>query len=78
MCIRDRVRRESRWLLVVDALRATLPSLGEDDELALAELIAAGPPSEDVGIDTSPYGVDPRLNPRPEPVDLGMPTTGVS
>lgn len=72
------VRRESRWLPVVDALRATLPSLGEDDELALAELIAAGPPSEDVGIDTSPYGVDPRLNPRPEPVDLGMPTTGVS
>lgn len=72
------VRRESRWLPVLDALRATLPSLGEDDEIALAELIAAGPPSEDVGIDTSPYGVDPRLNPLPAPIDLGMPTTGVS
>lgn len=72
------VRRESRWLPVVAALRATLPSLGEDDEVALAQLMAAGPPSEDVGIDTSLYGVDPRLNPRPAPVDLGMPTTGVS
>lgn len=72
------VRRASRWLPVLDALRATLPSLGEDDEIALAELIAAGPPSEDVGIDNSPYGVDPRLNPRPAPIDLGMPTTGVS
>jgi nitrate reductase molybdenum cofactor assembly chaperone NarJ/NarW len=72
------VRRESRWLPVVDALRATLPSLGEDDELALAELIAAGPPSEDVGIDSSPYGVDPRLNPRPAPIDLGMPKQGAS
>lgn len=71
-------RRESRWLPVVSALRATLPSLGDDDEMALAELIAAGPPSEDVGIDSSPYGVDPRLNPRPGSVDLGMPTTGVS
>ncbi|HWC24259.1 MAG TPA: nitrate reductase molybdenum cofactor assembly chaperone [Flexivirga sp.] len=76
------VRRESRWLPVLDALRATLPSLGEDDEIALAELIAAGPPSEDVGIeigiDNSPYSLDPRLNPRPAPVDLGMPKTGVS
>lgn len=71
-------RRGSRWLPVVNALRATLPSLGDDDELALAELIAAGPPSEDVGIDSSPYSVDPRLNPRPAPIDLGMPTTGVS
>ncbi|GAB3580261.1 nitrate reductase molybdenum cofactor assembly chaperone [Calidifontibacter terrae] len=72
------VRRESRWLPVIAALRATLPSLGEDDEIALAELIAAGPPSEDVGIDTSPYSVDPRLNPRPAPINIGMPTTGVS
>lgn len=72
------VRRGSRWLPVVAALRATLPSLGGDDERALAELIASGPPSEDVGIDSSPYSLDPRLNPRPVPVDLGMPTNGVS
>lgn len=74
-------RRESRWLPVVSALRATLPSLGEDDEVALAELIASGPPSEDVGIDSSPYSVDPRLNPRPDPrpvpVEFG-PTQGAS
>lgn len=72
------LRRGSRWLPVVDALRATLPSLGDDDERALAELIASGPPSEDVGIDSSPYSVDPRLNPRPVPIDLAMPTNGVS
>lgn len=71
-------KRESRWLPVVDALRATLPSLGEDDETALVELIASGPPSEDVGIDSSPYSVDPRINPRPAPIDLGMPTQGAS
>lgn len=73
------VRRESRWLPVLDTLRATLPSLGEDDEVALAQLIASGPPSEDVGIDSSPYSLDPRINPRPAPtVDLGMPTQGAS
>lgn len=72
------VKRESRWLPVIDALRATLPSLGDDDEAALRQLIASGPPSEEVGIDTSPYSMDPRLNPRPAPTDLGMPTTGVS
>lgn len=68
-------RNESRWLAVIDAVRATLPSLGDDDHEALAMLIAQGPPSEDVGLDTSPYSMDPRLspalNPRPEPVDLG-------
>lgn len=63
--------RESRWLPVLDALRSTLPQLGEDDQLALAKLIAQGPPSEEVGLDNSPYSLDPRLNPRPEPVDLG-------
>lgn len=64
-------RNESRWLPVIDALRATLPPIGDDDHEALARLIAAGPPSEDVGLDTSPYSLDPRLNPRPEPADLG-------
>ena len=72
------VRRESRWLPVVDALRETLPSLGDDDEVALRELIASGPPSEDVGIDSSPYSLDPRLNPRPVPIEFGPPSTGVS
>jgi nitrate reductase delta subunit len=66
--------RESRWLPVVDALRSTLPDLGPDDHVALAKLIAAGPPKEEVGLDSSPYAVDPRLsehvNPRPEPLDL--------
>lgn len=71
-------KRESRWLPVVDALRATLPSLGDDDEEALRQLIASGPPTEDVGIDSSPYSLDPRLNPRPVPIEFGRPSTGVS
>lgn len=54
--------RRSPWLDVVRALRATLPSLGDDDEQALARLIAEGPPQEDVGIDTSPYAQDPALD----------------
>ena len=70
--------RQSRWLPVVDALRSTLPDLGDDDQVALARLIAAGPPKEEVGLDTSPYAVDPRLsdhlNPHPEPLDLPTPT----
>ena len=70
--------RDSRWLPVVDALRSTLPDLGDDDQVALAKLIAAGPPKEEVGLDSSPYAVDPRLsdhlNPHPEPLDLPTPT----
>ena len=70
--------RESVWLPVVDALRSTLPDLGDDDQVALAKLIAAGPPKEEVGLDTSPYAIDPRLsdhvNPHPEPLDLPTPT----
>ena len=65
--------RDSPWLPVVEALRTTLPVLDDDDEVALARLIAEGPPSEEVGLDTSPYGIDPaldsRMNPRPEPLD---------
>lgn len=64
-------RRDSRWLPVVDALRRTLPHLDDDDHDALARLMAQGPPSEDVGLDTSPYALDPRLNPKPEPYQLG-------
>lgn len=64
-------RKESPWADGIRALRATLPTLKGDDEQALAALIAQGPPSEDVGLDTAPYSIDPRLNPKPTPVDLG-------
>lgn len=43
--------RDSRWLPIVESLRATLPVLDGTDEEALAMLIAAGPPTEEVGID---------------------------
>lgn len=63
----------SPWLSVIEALRTTLPVLDGDDNVALADFIAEGPPSEDVGLDTDPYGIDPALdeqfNPRPEPLD---------
>ena len=64
------------------ACASTLPQLDGDDEEALRRLIADGPPSEDVGLDTAPYGsdmhMDPALDaPRPDPVprsvtDLGL------
>ncbi len=76
-------QRDSRWAPVLDALRSTLPQLDGDAEVALRRLIAEGPPSEDVGLDTSPYGsdmhmdpaLDERLNPRPAArtvTDLGL------
>lgn len=66
----------SPWHDVVLALVGTLPELTGDDADQVASLIAAGPPSEDVGLDTQPYALDPRLNehnnPRPsESVELG-------
>jgi nitrate reductase delta subunit len=60
-------QRSSPWLAVVQALRSTLPELDGDDETALMRLVAEGPPQEEVGLE--PYAIDPRLNPRPEPVD---------
>jgi nitrate reductase delta subunit len=63
--------RKSPWRTVIHALRATLPVLEGSDEEALARLIAEGPPSESVGLDLPGYAQDPRLNPRPEPIDLG-------
>ena len=68
--------RGSPWHDVVLALVGTLPELTGDDADQVASLIAAGPPSEDVGLDTQPYALDPRLNehnnPRPsESVELG-------
>ena len=71
-------RSEPRWAGVVGAVRSTLPVLDGTDEEALAVLIAAGPPTEEVGIDLDPYAIDPRLNPKPEPIDLtwGAPPPG--
>ncbi|WP_052112072.1 nitrate reductase molybdenum cofactor assembly chaperone [Knoellia subterranea] len=67
--------RQSPWHDVVLALVATLPELESDDADAVAALIAKGPPSEDVGIDTQPYALDPRLAEPPArsnaPVALG-------
>lgn len=58
-------RRTSPWDQVVAALRATLPALDGDDEVALARLIAQGPPAETVGLDdaalNAPYAFDPGL-----------------
>lgn len=59
-------RADSPWTDGIRALRTTLPELAGDDERALAALIAQGPPSEEVGLDSSPYSIDPRLNPQPE------------
>lgn len=64
-------RTDSPWADVIRALRSTLPTLAGDDEQALATLIAQGPPTEEVGLDSSPYSMDPRLNPQPKPVSLG-------
>jgi nitrate reductase delta subunit len=60
-------QRGSPWLPAVQALRSTLPELDGDDQTALLRLVAQGPPQEEVGLE--PYAIDPRLNPRPDPVD---------
>jgi nitrate reductase delta subunit len=60
-------QRSSPWLPAVEALRTTLPELDGDDQTALMRLVAEGPPQEEVGLE--PYAIDPRLNPRPDPVD---------
>jgi nitrate reductase molybdenum cofactor assembly chaperone NarJ/NarW len=60
-------QRGSPWLPAVQALRSTLPELDGDDQTALMRLVAEGPPQEDVGLE--PYSIDPRMNPRPDPVD---------
>ena len=60
-------QRGSPWLPAVEALRSTLPELDGDDQTALMRLVAEGPPQEEVGLE--PYAIDPRLNPRPDPVD---------
>ncbi|MFV0253405.1 MAG: nitrate reductase molybdenum cofactor assembly chaperone [Beutenbergiaceae bacterium] len=66
--------RSSAWLDVVQAVRATLPKLDDDDEIALQKLIAEGPPTEEVGIDSTPYTLDPAVAAahHPGPVSLGQ------
>lgn len=44
----------SPWAGVLAAVSATLPSLGKDERQAVADLAAAGPPGEDVGLDAYP------------------------
>ncbi|WP_409483946.1 nitrate reductase molybdenum cofactor assembly chaperone [Arsenicicoccus dermatophilus] len=55
--------RESPWADVLVAVCATLPPLDGDESTAVARLVAAGPPAEEVGL--APYEIDPRLNPHP-------------
>ena len=56
----------SPWLNVILALIASLPPLDGSGEEAVLKLINEGPPTEEVGLDNTPYGMDPRANPRPE------------
>lgn len=46
----------SPWAHVLDSVSATLPPLGRLDHGKIAELAAAGPPEEEVGM--SPYAMD--------------------
>ncbi|MEC3956541.1 nitrate reductase molybdenum cofactor assembly chaperone [Nocardia sp. CDC153] len=41
----------SPWTGVLDSVSATLPALGGDERAAVAKLIAAGPPGEEVGLE---------------------------
>lgn len=64
--------RESAWADAVVALSATLPPLAGDDAQALQRLISQGPPQEEVGVDLTPYAIDPLLAPQPpQPVAFG-------
>lgn len=80
-------KRSSPWLDVLAAVRATLPALDSDDEVALVKLIAQGPPQEMVGLDdaalNAPYAIDPGLEQLREPPaggcgDGGAPQTSTA
>lgn len=60
--------RDSIWAEAITALRATLPELSGDQREVVAQLLAEGPPDEDVGLDG--YALDPQLNPHPDELDL--------
>lgn len=67
-------QRESLWRHAVQALRATLPELAGDDEQALRRLIAEGPPTEQVGLDSAPYAAfDPALDEPAQRHPLALP-----
>jgi nitrate reductase molybdenum cofactor assembly chaperone NarJ/NarW len=68
----------SPWALVLQAVSATLPSLGGDDREAVMKLAALGPPAEEVGL--APFA-PPEYMPRRDipqarggPVSLPSPT----
>ncbi len=67
-------QRQSPWRYATRALRATLPALGGDDEQALLRLIAEGPPTEQVGLDSAPYAAfDPALDEPAQRHPLALP-----
>lgn len=53
---------ESPYALLLDAIAVTMPELSPASLRRVAELAAAGPPEEDVGLE--PYGIDPALTER--------------
>ncbi len=68
--------RGSAWADAVIALSATLPALRGEESQALQRLIQEGPPGEEVGLDLTPYALDPHLSshspsPSPQQVNLG-------
>ncbi|HEU0088325.1 MAG TPA: nitrate reductase molybdenum cofactor assembly chaperone [Pseudonocardiaceae bacterium] len=50
---------ESPYLVVLNAVCATLPELGLADRRRIAELAAQGPPEEEVGLE--PFAMDPTM-----------------
>ncbi len=61
--------KNSPWADAVLVASRTLPELVGDEAQAIARLVEAGPPSEDVGLE--PYAIDPRLNPLPDYLAAG-------
>jgi len=49
----------SPYARVLDAIAATLPEMSVPDRRRLAQLAAAGPPAEEVGLE--PFALDPAL-----------------
>jgi nitrate reductase delta subunit len=67
--------RQSAWAPVLEALRATLPQLDGEGLEAVARLIEAGPPQEEVGLDGY-AALDPATQGAPPP--MRPPTTRVA